>query len=131
MQDYRKLEVWARAHELVLETYRAAHGAKARAFPDLTGPMLRMAGAIPAAIVEGCGYDSQRELAGCLRRAIASAQQLQYHLVLARDLDVVAPAQYARLDARVSQVCQMTSGLLRRVRRPAAAITPGGPGPSP
>lgn len=124
MQDFRKLDVWARAHELAVETYRAAHGTKGRPFPGLIAQMLRSASSIPANIAEGCGHDSQRELGRFLRHAIALSQELQYHLLLAHDLGLLPSAQYARLDARVSQVRQMTSGLLRRVRAQPRALPP-------
>lgn len=124
MQDYRKLDVWARAHELAVATYKAAHGAKGRPFPGLTAQMMRAASSIPANIAEGCGHESQRELARFLRHAIASAQELQYHLLLAHDLEILPSTEYARLDARVSQVRQMSSGLLRRVRAQPKPLPP-------
>ena len=116
MQDYRKLDVWEKAHELAVRVYNETLQPSDRAFPGLTSQMRRAASSIPANIAEGCGHESQRELARFLQHAIASAQELQYHLLLAKDVQILHVASYARLDARTSQVRQMLSGLLRRVR---------------
>lgn len=124
MQDYRKLDVWGKAHELAVRVYNETLLQSDRAFPGLTAQMRRAASSIPANIAEGCGHTSQRELARFLQHAIASAQELQYHLLLAKDVEVLPLACYARLDARTSQVRQMLAGLLRRVREQPKARVP-------
>jgi four helix bundle protein len=116
MQDFRKLDVWQRAHELTVQLYRATDGAASRRFPGLTAQLRRAASAIPAHIAEGCGHRSQAELARFLQLAAASATELEYHLLLANDLGLIPPSAFARLDARTVQARQMLAGLLRRVR---------------
>jgi four helix bundle protein len=122
MQDFQRLEVWKRAHDLTVEVYRATDRSVASPFPGLTAQMRRAASSIPANIAEGCGHASQREFARFLQHAFASAKELQYHLLLARDIAVLPSAAYARLDARVAQVSQMLSGLLRKVRAQPSAL---------
>ncbi len=122
MQDFQRLEVWKRAHDLTVEVYRATERSATSPFPGLTAQMRRAASSIPANIAEGCGHASQREFARFLQHGFASAKELQYHLLLAKDIGVLAPAAYARLDARVAQVSQMLSGLLRKVRAQPGAL---------
>jgi four helix bundle protein len=116
MQDYRKLDVWARAQELVLELYAATERVSARRYPGLISQLRRSASAIPANIAEGCGHHTQAEFARFLHIATASAHELSYHLMLTHDLGIFPGPVYARLDARTGQVKQMLSGLLRKVR---------------
>lgn len=116
MQDFRKLDVWSKAHELTVQLYRCTAAPGSGTFPGLIAQMRRAASSIPATIAEGCGHASQAEFARFLQHAIASSQELQYHLILAYDLKVLPPAAFARLDARTTQVRQMLSGLSRRVR---------------
>jgi len=116
MQDFRKLGVWAKSHELVIETHVALMKIQERQFPGLSGQMRRSAAAIPTNIAEGCGHATQRELARFLQIALASAHELHYQLLLAHDLGALSGPQYARLDARTEQVKQMLSALLRKVR---------------
>jgi four helix bundle protein len=79
MQDYRKLTVWQRSHDLVLAIYDAT----AR-FPDaerygLTSQAKRAAVSIPSNIAEGCGRETNNELRRFLFVAMGSASELDYH----------------------------------------------------
>ncbi len=116
MQDFRRLDVWTKAHELVLEVHRSLGRPQDRSIPGLAGQLRRAAAAIPANIAEGCGHNTRKEFARFLQMALASAHELHYHLLLAHDLEVLPGPLYARLDARTQQVKQMLTALLRRVR---------------
>jgi four helix bundle protein len=124
MQDFKKLDVWKRGHELTVQVYQATSGLGERRFPGLFAQMRRAAASIPANIAEGCGHASQAELARFLQHAIASATELEYHLLLARDLDLLPLAAFAKLDARTTQARQMLFGLLRRVRAQRKSLEP-------
>lgn len=124
MQDFTKLAVWEKSHELVLEVYRVTARLPERGYPGLISQLRRAAASIPANIVEGCGHSSQAEFARFLQLAGASGLEVAYHLLLARDLGALTNVQYARLEARTIQVRQMLGGLLRRVRSDLAADKP-------
>lgn len=117
MQDFKNLDVWTKSHELVLEVYRCTTTVHERRAPGLTSQLRRASSAIPANIAEGCGHASQREFARFLQIAVASAHELQYHLLLGKDLGVIPIASYARLEARTEQVKRMLGGLTAKVRR--------------
>lgn len=121
MQDFKKLDVWRKSHELVLQVYRSTPGGSERRFPALTGQLRRAAASVPANIVEGCGRASGREFARYLQLAVASANEVQYHLILARDLGMLPSPAFAKLEARAEQVKKMLVGLLRHV---GAAVPP-------
>jgi four helix bundle protein len=116
MQDFKRLDVWKRAHELTVQLYQSTTTKRREPFPGLVAQMRRAAASIPANVAEGCGHESQAELARFLQHAIASANELEYHLLLAKDLELVPLAAYAKLDARTTQVRQMLIGLVKRVR---------------
>jgi four helix bundle protein len=115
MQDFRKLRVWEQSHDLVLRVYRASHGFPKREMYGVTGQMRRAAASVPANIAEGCGRRSNAELAQYLSIAMGSATELQYHLLLARDLALLVPEEYAVLDSRVAEVQMMLAALIRRL----------------
>jgi four helix bundle protein len=116
VQNFRNLQVWERAHELVLEVYGATNLVQAKKYPGLVAQLRRSAASIPANIAEGCGHGTQREFARFLQMALASAHETHYHLQLAHDLGMMPGPAFAKLDARTEQVKQMLSGLLRKVR---------------
>ena len=120
MQDFKDLQVWQKAHDLTIEVYRTP-----QAFPRLEqfGLMaqIRASGSIPANIAEGCGRKSQREFAQFLHLAIGSANELEYHLLLAADLSYVERMAQRDLDLRIAEVRKMLSALARRVRSASMA----------
>ncbi len=86
MKDFKSLKVWHKAHQLTLLVY-----ALTRTFPreemyGLTSQIRRAAASIPANIAEGSGRRSDGELRRFLQIARGSASELEYHLLLARDL---------------------------------------------
>ncbi len=116
MQDYRKLDVWTKAHELVLETYHATSALSDGPLLTMASQLRRAAAAVPLNIIEGCGHSARADFARFLQAAFSSVHELQYHLMLAHALAVLPGPEYARLDARAEQVRQMLMGLLRKVR---------------
>lgn len=138
MQDFTKLAVWTKSHALALEVHRTTARGTERAYPGVVAALRRAAASIPAHIVEGCAQASPPAFAHRLQMAGASARDLAYQLLLARDLGLLSAVQYARLEARALQVQQMLGGLLRRVRgdlAPTPAAVPQrsrtGPGEGP
>jgi four helix bundle protein len=115
--DYRKLQVWQRAHRLTVEVYLMT-----RAFPreelyGLTSQLRRAASSVPANIAEGCGRNGDAELARFLGIALGSANELDYHLLLARDLEYLPPSHYERLTIEAQEVAKMLSAFIGRLRQ--------------
>ena len=116
MSPFRRLHVWAKAHELTLRVHRALPGSD---HPQAAvGAQLRRAiAAIPATIAAGAGLGSQARLARALEVAIAASHAGLYQLLLARDLGLLAPSDYAMLEARTREVQAKLVLLRRRVRQ--------------
>ena len=84
MEDFKNLRVWVKAHEITLDIYK-----KTQCFPkeemySLTSQMRRAAASIGANIAEGCGRRSDGEMRRFLQIARGSANELEYHLLLAK-----------------------------------------------
>ena len=86
MQDYRKLRVWQKAHRLALEMYAAA--AYAAESPSLASSdqIARAAISVPSNIAEGAGRGTDRDFRRFLVHSLGSLNELEYDLLLARDL---------------------------------------------
>ena len=50
---------------------------------------------------------------------MGSASELEYHLLLARDLELLDRAAYERLHSGVVEVKRMLAALLRKMRQPS------------
>jgi len=115
MRDFRDIEVWRKGHRLALAVY----GATSR-FPDqekcgLTSQARRAASPVPANIAEGCGRSGDAELARFMRIASGSAAELEYHLLLARDLDFISPEHHAELDGAANEVKKILRSFIKRL----------------
>ena len=75
------------------------------------GPDSQAAISVPANLAEGAGRTGDREFRRFVRIALGSASELEYHLLLARDLGLIPKAKHAGLSAAVSEVKRMLTGL--------------------
>ena len=111
MGDFKKLQVWQKSHQLALAIYRATSSFPAQEQYGLTSQLRRAATSIAANLAEGCGRRMDRELDRYVRISLGSATELEYHLILARDIGCLTPARYEPLAANTSEVQNMLAGL--------------------
>ena len=116
MRDYRKLEVWAKGHRLVRDIYRITQGFPRREWYGLTSQMRDAARGIPANIAEGAGRLSARDYARFVDMSCGSANELSYHIFLARDLGYLGAEPAADLEQRVAEIGRMAVSLRRVIR---------------
>ena len=116
MQNFRKLKVWEKGHALTLAVYRATVKFPREELYGLASQIRRASASIPANIAEGCGKGGKAELARYLQVAMGSASEVEYHLLLARDLGYFNESQYTELRAMVTEVKRMLASLIAKVR---------------
>ena len=68
---------------------------------------------IPTNIVEGNGYKSPRDFRRLLGYSVNSASELEYHLIVARDLQVISKSEFSSLLDQLTEVRKMIYGLLK------------------
>ena len=115
MKDFRDLHVWARAHGLTLAVYAATSRFPREELYGLTSQIRRCSVSIGANIAEGCGKTGNNEFQRFLQIAAGSASELDYELLLAKDLGYLASPEYLRIADELSQIRKMLSSLLRKV----------------
>jgi four helix bundle protein len=113
-RDFRNLKVWEKAHATTLGCYQAT-----RVFPreetfGLSSQIRRSAASVPANIAEGCGRGGN-ELPRFCRIALGSASELEYHLILAHDLELLTRESFERLSTQVIEVKRMLSSFIDRI----------------
>jgi len=77
--------------------------------------MRRCSSSIPANIAEGCGRLGNSELHRFLKIACGSANEMEYHLLLAKDLGYLADDKYVILDTKLAEMKRMLVALTRKV----------------
>jgi len=116
MQDFRKLHVWSKAHKLTLSIYRITRSFPKEEMYGLTSQLRRAASSVGANIAEGCGRNGGADLARFLDMALGSASELEYHLLLASDLELLSPADADRFSVCATEVKRMLGGLILKLR---------------
>jgi len=116
LKDFRSLKVWAKAHQLTLAVYKVT-----RAFPKdelygLTSQIRRAATSVPSNLAEGCGRASDPDFARFVEMAASSALEVEYQLLLSRDLELIDRARYRELQAAIVGVKQMLASLIKTLR---------------
>src|SRR5438067_11830225 len=115
MKDFRDLKVWEKAHKLTIEIYRATSSFPAEERYGLTSQIRRSSASIRANIAEGCGRRGHGDFQRFLQIAMGSASELQYHLLLAKDLGFISLDKHTTFDAAVVEVKRMLASLIQKV----------------
>ena len=117
MQNFRRLQVWGKAHALALNVRRATRDFQRAGCAPLKAQITRAAESVPSNIVEGAFCSTQREFARFLDISIKSTGELEYQLQLARDYGLLRESSWESLANDAIEVRRMLVGLRKRVLR--------------
>ena len=115
MRDFRKLKIWQRSHQLKLDVYKQTINFPKAERYGLVSQMRRSAASVPANIAEGCGR-SEGDFGRFLQIAMGSATELEYHLILASDLNYIHKDEADPLIEELQQIKRMIVTYMRKVR---------------
>jgi four helix bundle protein len=116
VQDFRKPKVWQKAHEITLSIYTATEKFPATERYGLTSQMRRAASSIAANIAEGCARSSDADFARFLHHAMGSASELEYFLLLARDLRFLDKIVHEQTTSEAQAIKRMLTALITKLR---------------
>lgn len=115
VQPFRQLLVWQKAHQLTLTLYKTTTTFPGDERYGLTSQVRRSAASICANLAEGCGRRTGRDFARFVQVALGSASELEYHLLLSADLNLLPNDEYVRLNGSVTEIKRMLTGLGRKL----------------
>ncbi|MFV0555145.1 MAG: four helix bundle protein [Mangrovibacterium sp.] len=120
MRNFKRYKVWELSHQLVLKIYRITSS-----FPDnekyaMVSQMRRAAYSIPSNFAEGSGRDSDKEFNRFIQISQGSLYELEYFLLLSRDLGLIEDTIYKELDREINNIKSMLDALSRKLRATAA-----------
>jgi len=116
MRDFRNLKVWEKAHNFTLTIYNVTKTFPKEELYGLTSQIRRACSSIPANIAEGCGRRGETELARFLQIAMGSASELEYHLLLSRDLKFLNRSEHDRLEGEVTEIKRMLATFIKKLK---------------
>src|SRR5437868_7308226 len=116
MRNFKELRVWEEAHKLTVQLYQETEDFPRKEMFGLTSQIRRAAASIGANLAEGCGRQSEGEFSRFIQIAMGSASELEYHLLLSRDLEFLTKSAYERAQTQLTRVRKMLSSLLKTVQ---------------
>jgi four helix bundle protein len=115
VKDFRELKVWQKAHELTLAVYQLTATFPPEERYGLSSQLRRAGSSIAANLAEGCGRNGDAELARFCSIAMGSASELEYHLLLGRDLQLIKRKDYEALHQRATELKRMLTALMQKL----------------
>lgn len=117
MRDYKRLEVWKKAHELYIHVKKEV----TIKFPkeekyELTSQLQRAALSVPLNIVEGCGRFTDKDFARFLDNSLGSVNETHYCCFAALELKYITQEEYDKVNKLVNETRAMLISFLKFLR---------------
>ena len=116
MKDFRDLQIWSRSHRLTLTIYRITQEFPKSETYGIVSQMRRSASSIPTNIAEGCGSNTDKDFARFLDNSMGSASELEYQLILARDLEYIPKETFDTTASELTEIRRMLNAFIQRLR---------------
>ena len=116
MKDFKKLKVWEKSHHLALKVYGVTTKFPKEEVYGLTSQMRRSSISIPTNIAEGCGRNRETELNRFFEIAMGSASELEYLVLLARDLNFPGKEEWNPLINEITEIKRILASFIQKLK---------------
>jgi len=114
-ERFSRTESLAKAHQLTLAVYQITAPSPREQLYGLTSQLRRSASSIPANLAEDADAMAMPRFARFCSIALESASELEYHLLLARDLKLIQPRDYEELAGQATELKRMLTALFQKL----------------
>ena len=108
--------MWTKAHATTIEVYRLTRLFPREELYGLTSQIRRALRPLVQILPKAVAENSDGEMARFLHIARGSAVELEYHLLLARDLEFLPAASFGLLQREVDEIQRMLTRLINRIQ---------------
>ena len=115
MRDYKKYDIWKLSHLLTLEIYKITENYPKEEVFGLTSQIRRASSSVGINIVEGCGRGSDEDFKRFLRNASGSAFEVEYILLLSKDLNYISEEKFLELSPKAEELKIKISKLILKI----------------
>lgn len=121
IKTYRDLIVWQKAHSLAKQVIMICRGFSKNdeAAKVIKRQLIRSSTSIPANIAEGHGGHRGKAYQNYLIIARRSANETDYWILLARDLEYIKPGEYRQLEQDCREVIMILSKIIGKLKKNA------------
>lgn len=115
MRNFRDLSIWSKSHLFTLKIYSTTQSFPKEEMFGLVSQMRRAAFSIPSNIAEGCGRNTNPDFKRFLVMAAGSSSELEYQLILAKDLNFISDAAFGALEKEIIEIKKMIHSFIKKV----------------
>lgn len=111
MHDFKKLKVWEKSIDLVINVYTLTEEFPRQEKYGLISQIQRAAVSITCNISEGCGKGTKKDFKRFLNIAVGSANEVENLLIISNRLDYMDDSDFKILNEKVVEINRMLKGL--------------------
>jgi len=116
MENFKKLHVWLKAHQLVLSVYKITENYPKVEIFCLVSQMRRAAISVPANIAEGSKRKSIKDRKHFLIIAETSLEELKYYFLLSYELGYLDKTKGCDLTDKAREIGKMINGFSKSIK---------------
>jgi four helix bundle protein len=116
-KNYRDLEVWQKAMDLVVECYQITKTFPKHEIYGLVSQMQRAVISVPVNIAEGRGRQHSKEFINYLFIANGSLAEVETYAEIAARLHYITKGQSEKILDKASEIGRMLNGLIRSIQK--------------
>jgi four helix bundle protein len=117
MRKFQDLVVWQKSHQLTLSLYQLSQSFPHDELYGLVSQIRRSSSSVPTNIAEGCGRDSDAEMKRFLTIASGSVSELEYQLLLAKDLNYLNEDIFQEFQNQLIEIRKMLYAFIKRLNK--------------
>ena len=115
MQDFTNLKVWQKAHSFTINIYKMTKDFPADEKFGLVSQIRRASISIQSNLAEGCGRNTDKELARFVAIAQGSAFEVRCQLILAKDLGYITDNKFSLFEQKIVEISRMLNSLQQKL----------------
>ncbi len=115
MRDFKKLKVWERSHNFVLNIYQLTKLFPKEELYGIISQLRRAAVSIPTNIAEGSGKQTEKDFAKYLSIAAGSTNETEYLLILSKDLGFIKESIATDLITEINEIKKMLNAFILKI----------------
>lgn len=116
MRKFQDLTIWQRSHSITLKIYQVTDLFPGKEVYGITAQMRRSSSSIATNIAEGCGRNSNAEMKELLTISAGSASELEYQLILSKDLGYLSEAIFNEITNELVEVRKIIYSFQRNMK---------------
>lgn len=113
--NYKDLNFFKRAHQLTLEVYKATKDFPKDEQFSLTNQIKRATTSIGSNIAEGSGRNTIKDYKQFLHHSLGSAKEVEYQLLVAKDLEYISSRTYDRLSEMLDEIIGSLTNYIKKL----------------